>query len=136
MISGGVIETIRMEHIWVEAAIDYQPSRGVVNRAADSWIAMDPSYKQYNYLEGLDVIEIASIDAEQLAQDFVDSGTVNEDEGWVTGFDSTILQTAQTQTRLETYIEDHPGRHDRPGHLSLVPAQQQQGYPLLQSDHR
>jgi hypothetical protein len=29
---------------------------------------------------------------EQLAQDFVDSGTVNEDEGWVTGFDPAILK--------------------------------------------
>ncbi|MEW8288607.1 MAG: DUF6310 domain-containing protein [Candidatus Thiodiazotropha endolucinida] len=109
LISGGVIESIRMEHIWVEAAIDYHPSRGAVNRAADSWVAMDPTYKQYEYLQGLDVIEISGIDAEQLAQDFVDSGTVNEDEGWVTGFDPTILQTAQTQaqSQLETYIQDN-----------------------------
>lgn len=109
MINGGVIETIRMEHIWVEAAIDYHPSRGAVNKAADSWVAMDPSYKQYEYLQGLDVVQISGIDADQLAQDFVDSGTVNEQEGWVTGFDPTILQTAQTQAQaqLETYIQDN-----------------------------
>ncbi|MEW8646457.1 MAG: transglutaminase domain-containing protein [Candidatus Thiodiazotropha endolucinida] len=134
MISGGVIETIRMEHIWVEAAIDYHPSRGAVNRAADSWIAMDPSYKQYEYLQGLDVIQISGIDAEQLAQDFVDSGTVNEDEGWVTGFDPTILQTAQTQaqTQLETYIQDNltdPTVGDVIGGRSTIVKE----YPILPS---
>ncbi|MCU7849531.1 MAG: hypothetical protein KZQ89_16380 [Candidatus Thiodiazotropha sp. (ex Lucinoma kastoroae)] len=109
MITGGVISKIRMEHVWVETAIDYHPSRGAVNKAADSWVAMDPSYKQYEYLQGLDVIQISGIDPDQLAQDFIDSGTVNEQEGWVTGFDPTILQTAQTQaqTQLETYIQDN-----------------------------
>ncbi|MEW8000741.1 MAG: transglutaminase domain-containing protein [Candidatus Thiodiazotropha endolucinida] len=109
IITGGAISKLRMEHIWVEAAIDYHPSRGAVNKAADSWVAMDPSYKQYEYLQGLDVIQISGIDPDQLAQDFVDSGTVNEQEGWVTGFDPAILQTAQTQaqTQLETYIQDN-----------------------------
>ncbi|MEW8049456.1 MAG: transglutaminase domain-containing protein [Candidatus Thiodiazotropha sp.] len=109
IITGGAISKLRMEHIWVEAAIDYHPSRGAINKAADSWVAMDPSYKQYEYLQGLDVIQISGIDAEQLAQDFVDSGTVNEQEGWVTGFDPTILQNAQTQSQmqLESYIHDN-----------------------------
>ncbi|MEW8000817.1 MAG: transglutaminase domain-containing protein [Candidatus Thiodiazotropha endolucinida] len=134
LISGGVIESIRLEHIWVEAAIDYHPSRGAVNRAADSWIAMDPSYKQYDYLQGLDVIQISGIDAEQLAQDFIDSGTVNETEGWVTGFDPTILQTAQAQaqTQLETYIQDNltdPTVGDVIGGRSTIVKE----YPILPS---
>ncbi len=31
--SGGQITKIRLEHIWVEAAIDFQPSRGAINNA-------------------------------------------------------------------------------------------------------
>jgi hypothetical protein len=107
--SGGVITKHRLEHIWVEAAIDFEPSRGAVNRDADTWVTMDPSYKQYDYLPGLDAVAISGLDAEQLAQDFVASGTVNETESWVTGFDPTLLQNAQQQTQaaLEQYITDN-----------------------------
>ena len=101
----GQIHRIRMEHIWVEVATDYLPSRAAKNIDADSWIQIDPSYKQYNYLQGLDVVQLSGIDTDQLAQDVLNSGTVNEQEGWITGFDPTILQTAQTQA--QTALEDH-----------------------------
>ncbi len=70
---------------------------------------MDPSYKQYEYLQGLDAVAISGIDTDQLTQDYLNSGTVNEAEGWVTGFDPTILESAQTQAQqnLETHITDN-----------------------------
>ncbi|WAK00608.1 transglutaminase-like domain-containing protein [Methylobacter sp. YRD-M1] len=107
VISGGQISKIRLEHVWVEAAIDYFPSRGARNRDADSWVEMDPSYKQYDVKKGLDVIAISGIDPEQLAQSFISSGTVNDSEGWVTGFDASILSNAQTEAKqkLEAYIQ-------------------------------
>ncbi len=106
---GGQIAKHQLEHIWVEAAIDYQPSRGAENQAADQWVAMDASYKQYEELQGLDAIAISGLDPEALAQSFIDSGTVNETEGWVSGFDPTILETAQNdvQAALEQYITDN-----------------------------
>jgi hypothetical protein len=107
--SGGQVSHIQIEHIWVEAAIDYHPSRGAINLAADSWVAMDPSYKQYEYLQGLDVVAISGIDAEQLAQDTAATGTINETEGWVSGLDPSGLTAAQAQAQsaLESYITDH-----------------------------
>ena len=107
--TAGQISHIQLEHVWVEAAIDYFPSRGAINKAADAWVAMDPSYKQYEFLQGLDPIAISGIDAEQLANDFVASGTFNETEGWVSGFDSTGLEAAQSQaqTALEDYIANN-----------------------------
>ncbi|WP_161786423.1 DUF6310 domain-containing protein [Methylobacter sp. BBA5.1] len=109
LISGGQISKIRLEHIWVEAAIDFLPSRGARNLDADSWVFMDPSYKQYDYKKGLDAVAISGIDPEQLAQSFMNSGTTNESEGWVTGFDASILQNAQTeaQQKLEAYIQNN-----------------------------
>lgn len=109
ILGGGKVEKIRMEHIWVEAAIDYAPSRGAINKDADSWVQMDPSYKQYEFLQGLDVEQLNGIDEQVLAQSFIDSGTVNEQEGWVAGFDPTILQDAQfqAQTTLEDYITNN-----------------------------
>ncbi|MGR9116503.1 MAG: DUF6310 domain-containing protein [Gammaproteobacteria bacterium] len=109
IVSGGQIVKIRLEHIWVEAAIDYLPSRGAQNKDADSWVAMDPSYKHYDYFTGLDAVQISGIDPEQLAQSFIDSGNVNETESWVTGFDPSILQNAQTaaQQKLQAYIQNN-----------------------------
>jgi transglutaminase-like putative cysteine protease len=109
VVSGGQITKHQLEHVWVEAAIDFHPSRGAKNRDADSWVAMDASYKQYNYLEGLDAVAISGIDPEQLAQNFINSGTVNSAESWVSGFDPAILEAAQTQAQsaLEDYIANH-----------------------------
>ena len=106
---GGVIAKVRMEHIWVEAAIDYYPSRGAVMRDADAWVSLDPSYKQYTYKQGLDVAQIAGIDGQALATGFTQSGTVNEQEGWVQGLDPTILQNAQSeaQQKLQDYINNN-----------------------------
>ena len=68
-------------------------------------LLFDPSFKQYEFQGGLDVTGISGIDIEQLAQDFVDSGQVNGDEGWVTGFDTSIMESAQDQAGLA--LEEH-----------------------------
>jgi len=52
IVSGGKIGSIQLEHIWVEAWVDYFPSRGAKNIEGDSWVALDPSFKQYEYVEG------------------------------------------------------------------------------------
>ncbi len=78
IVSGGKISKIRLEHLWVEAAIDFYPSRGAKNRAADSWVQFDPSFKQYDILPGLDAVAISGIDPQQLATDFTNSGTIND----------------------------------------------------------
>lgn len=103
--SGGRATKVRIEHIWVEAAIDFVPSRGVRNRSADSWAAIDPSFKQYEFLDGLDVLEVAAVDPAQLADSFLASGTLNGSDASITGFDASILHSAQAQAR--TAIEQH-----------------------------
>lgn len=109
IVTGGKITRFQLEHIWVEAAIDFQPSRGAVNKSADSWVQLDASYKQYQDLPGLDVVAISGIDPNTIAQSFAASGTVNTTEGWVSGLNPVILQNAQTQARtaLETYITNN-----------------------------
>jgi transglutaminase-like putative cysteine protease len=49
LISGGVVTYIRLDHVWVEAFIDYIPSRGAVHREGDTWVPMDPSFKLHNF---------------------------------------------------------------------------------------
>jgi len=72
----------------------------------DTWTPLDPSFKQYDYLQGLDTQAIVNINGEQLANNFIASGTVNEQEGWVQGLNSDIIANAQTQAqqKLEAHI--------------------------------
>lgn len=134
--SGGQISKLRIEHVWVEAAVPYYPARGAKPVSAknpiDTWVPLDPSFKQYEYLNGLDTETIANIDGQQLANDFTNSGTVNEQEGWVQGLNPTIIENAQTQAqqKLETHIDQmqNPtvgdvigGRAIKPQTLSYLP---------------
>lgn len=70
---------------------------------------MDPSYKQYTYKKGLDAVAISGINPEQLVQNFIASGTINESESCVTGFDATVLKSAQTvaQQKIEAYLQNN-----------------------------
>lgn len=106
VVEAGRIARIRMEHVWVEAAVDYFPSRAGVNRSADAWIPLDASFKQYDDIDGIDVATVTGLDPSGLAQRFVDSGTIDEQGGFVQGLDPTILADAQAeaQAALEDYI--------------------------------
>ena len=106
--NNATIDRVTFEHVWVEAAIDYIPSGGLYNNEADTWVALDASFKQYQYLQGLDAIAIAELDVEQLAEDFANSGTINEDMGYVQGLDTSLLEQAQADVReaMEAFIDE------------------------------
>ncbi len=71
----GRVSAIRLEHIWVEAALDYHPSRGTRNRQADRWTPFDPSYKHYQYQNGLDTTQAITLDTQAIADAYLASGT-------------------------------------------------------------
>ena len=109
VVSGGQITKHQLEHIWVEAAIDFHPSRGAKNRDADSWVRwMRATSSTTISRASMPSPSRASI-PEQLAQNFIARGTVNTAGSWVSGFDPAILEAAQTQaqTALEDYITNH-----------------------------
>ena len=103
----GKISHMALEHIWVEAATDYYPSRGARNLNADSWVSLDPSYKLYEYQEGIDAMAIAGIDSEALIQDILSSAEINETDGSISSMDTEVLQTVllEAQSKLETHID-------------------------------
>lgn len=98
---GGKIAKIRIEHVWVEAAVPYYPSRGSKPPSArnpiDSWIPLDGCAKQYEYLQGVDVSK--NIDSEQLINKLINSGAIDKQEGWIESLDASIIQNAQKQTQ-------------------------------------
>jgi hypothetical protein len=96
----------RIEHAWVEAYVDFEPSRGMKNRYGDHWIAMDASFKQYNFTEGYDLQTEVPFDAQTLIDDIEATTTVNETEGWVQNVPQSSIETQLEayQTQLEDYI--------------------------------
>lgn len=108
---GGQIKYVQMEHVWVEAYIDYIPSRGARHRTGqgDTWIPIDGSYKQYNYTPGLDIKDAVPFDAQTFIDQIKSSATINETEGYVTNVNSSLVQQTMTdyQTRVQNYISQN-----------------------------
>ena len=67
---GGKIVAFRLEHVWVEVALDFTPSRGAINKAADSWVQLDPSFKQYEAEPAYDMHALLNFDGDQHFQDY------------------------------------------------------------------
>ena len=107
IIIGGKIDSIQMEHVWVEAASDYYPSRGANNFVADAWVEMDTSFKQYAFKKSKDLDKITGLDLETTVNTFANSGSVNQSENWVSGINQKILQDAIEEYRssYSNYID-------------------------------
>ncbi|QEY16812.1 sugar-binding protein [Cellvibrio sp. KY-GH-1] len=108
LVSGGKISKFELEHVWVEAYVDYFPSRGMKDFAGDSWIPMDASFKQYDFTEGMNLKDEVPFDAEALANTIQTKSIVNEQEGWVQNVPQADIeaQLTQFQNQLKTYIEN------------------------------
>ncbi len=82
------------EHVWVQL---WDGSR---------WIDVDPSYKQYQYTEGMDLQSAVAFDAEAFATTLESTATVNETEGWVQNVNQAFIETELDDYRqaLEDYL--------------------------------
>jgi transglutaminase-like putative cysteine protease len=106
--SAGRITHIRIEHVWVEAWVDFAPSRGQVNvaGAGDTWVPLDASYKQSAEAAGLASQLVSSLDPVAVRSAFAAGAVVNEAEGWVQGGDPGVVQQAFLTSlhELNTYV--------------------------------
>lgn len=109
--SGGKVVKAQMEHVWVEAWINYIPSRGAkhVNGKGDTWISLDPSYKQYKYTSGIDIKTAVPFDAQTFVNQTKSTAIINETASYATGINSLLTQqTLQDyQSRVQTYLQQN-----------------------------
>lgn len=100
---GGVIKKARIEHVWVEAFVDFVPSRGAKNVTGDTWVPLDASFKQYEYAAGVDIQASLGLDADAFLTSATQGATVNEAAGWVQGVDQTLVSNkiASLQQQLK-----------------------------------
>jgi len=93
---GGEIHRVRTQHMWVQAAIDYFPSRGAKNRSADSWVDLDASFKQYEYLEGVDFSQVTGVSVESFQDQFFVNGSIDEESRFQQGIDEDGILSVQS----------------------------------------
>jgi hypothetical protein len=124
LVSGGRVSSIRMEHAWVEAWVSFYPSRGekhkgnpaatIVTAAGsggsgsssnvssgtkgDTWVPINPSYKQHAFANGMNLKDSVAFDATGFLSAAQQGATVNEAQGWVQN-----LNQANIKTRLDQY---------------------------------
>ncbi|MBI5910771.1 MAG: transglutaminase domain-containing protein, partial [Betaproteobacteria bacterium] len=103
---GGQVKWIDLEHVWVEAYVDYTPSRGAVNRNPNTWVPLDASFKQYQFTQGMDVKSNVPFDAQSFITQIQQGATVNTAEGWVQNVNQTLIQSTLTnyQTQVANYV--------------------------------
>ncbi|MDP2830235.1 MAG: transglutaminase domain-containing protein, partial [Sulfuricellaceae bacterium] len=106
LVSGGKVSAVKLEHVWVEAYVDYVPSRGAVNKVPDTWVPLDASFKQYQYTQGMDIKGNVPLDAAALLAQAQAGATVNTAEGWVRNLNQANIQSALTgyQTQVQSYV--------------------------------
>jgi hypothetical protein len=115
--SGGTITHIRIEHVWVEAFIDYIPSRGALHRVGDTWVPMDAAFKLHTFTPRSDLFTDNPISAVVDPTDAL--FTVDESLGKVSGVDDQALQDRLTDwvSQSDQYILANYGLHTNPEDL-------------------
>ena len=123
LVSGGTPVALRMEHVWVETLIQYHPGRGARHvpgkSRPDTWVPMDGSFKQYRFIEGMDLQAAVPLDTQALLDAATRGARSNAAEGWVQHLDTTALQgqLAAYQQRLRTYIDSRNGGQSTVGEV-------------------
>ena len=126
----GVIQAIRMEHVWVHANVNWSPSRGNrqgggtadpnittpdgilqhvnPNGLLNAWVPLDGSYKQYDYAPGMDLKTAVPVNGPALTQAVQQGATVTSD--YVQNLNQAALQTQMTgyQNQVRAYINNSP----------------------------
>ncbi|WP_312462390.1 transglutaminase-like domain-containing protein [Comamonas sp.] len=126
VVSSGVIQKIKMEHVWVSAYINYAASKGSVQGGTDvsppqhnntnayinAWIPLDASYKQYNYGAGVDFKDFSGISQAEALALAGNGSEANYAEGWVAKADFASLQnflddnSAKIQAHIKANLSD------------------------------
>lgn len=96
--SGGRVKSLRFEHVWVEAWVDFIPSRAAKNIAGDTWVAVDPSFKEYIVERGLALDAQTPFNAAEAFAQITESSGVDDRAGVISSLD-----VAQIKSRFYDY---------------------------------
>lgn len=100
----GQVGAIQMEHVWVEAFVDFSPSRGGVNKAPGAWVPLDASFKQMDSKPGLDLSNAVSLNESGVLSQARQGAVCTPD--YAQNLNLQNLQAGYTdyKTRLNSYL--------------------------------
>ena len=106
---GGQIGSIRLEHVWVEAYVDYTPSRGAINRNPNTWVPMDASFKQYDVTPGIDFGTATPIDSAALLSALTGGATIDSTAGRYVALNSGAMADLLVDfgQRVDAYLRQN-----------------------------
>jgi transglutaminase-like putative cysteine protease len=99
--ANGQVVTVRLEHVWVKAFVDYMPSGGAVNVNGDTWVELDASFKQYSFVPGVDFEAAVPSNSQAFVNQLVSTATIDPVTGSVTNINSTAIQPFAQQLSNE-----------------------------------
>ena len=113
--NGGSIQAIRMEHVWVQAYVNWAPGRGSQNASANqhvnpngplnAWVPLDASYKQYNYTLGIGLKSVAPALGQSLSQSALQGASVTTNYAQNFNTAALLTQIANYKTQVKAYID-------------------------------
>jgi len=110
LVSGGTISAVRLEHVWAEAYVPYENYRGTGAMSGQkTWLPLDPSFKLYEKLPGMNLEEITGLSGETYKSLLQNLGETSAD-GWAkTNIQSTEISNllAGTEQQINQYITDN-----------------------------
>lgn len=106
IVHGGQIEAIEIEHVWVDAWVDFEPSRGANYVEGDSWVSLDASFKRYAEVVGSGLLSDVPFDLVGLNQQLMQTAVVNDQLSSVANIDQSIINAAIKDYRqqVDAYI--------------------------------
>ncbi len=93
VVTGGRIVAARFEHVWVEAWVDFVPSRGAINRVPDQWVPFEVAFKQFDYVQAYPWRQHTLEARRTIGQNFADGIQVDA-TGGITGFNFDEMNRA------------------------------------------
>lgn len=102
----GKTVAFQMEHVWVEAFVDYYPSRGAKNVSPDTWIPMDASFKQFAYQSGIDLQAHVPFDTQSFLNQATQGAAIDAQNGVFQNISQANVESAFStyQTQIQDYI--------------------------------
>jgi len=106
LLRGSSLTHIRLEHVWVEAFIDYVPSRGAVQRQGDTWVPMDASFKLHDFTPASRLLTDVPFDMSALSDQLVASGAYDPTLNRIANVDQDLLFPAfeSWQAQFDAYL--------------------------------
>ncbi len=120
VVSGGRIIKVRMEHVWLQAYVNWAPSRGArqgsstqhVNPVGphNAWVDIDPSYKQHIFSTPIDVATAVPLDPTAVRNAVTAGAVMNTTQGFVSGIaeSATIDQIRAYGQSVQAYFDSQP----------------------------